>query len=109
MHDRRDRVEEGERVLAGRGADGVGERRRGERPGRDDDAVPVRGRQAGDLLAADLDQWMAGERRRHGGRETVAIDRERAAGRHLVGIAGAHDQRVEPAHLLVQQPDRVGG
>ena len=42
MHDRRDRVEEGERVLAGERADGVGERGRGERAGRDDDAVPVR-------------------------------------------------------------------
>ena len=43
MHDRRDRVEEGERVLAAEAADGVGKRRRGERAGRDDDVVPIRG------------------------------------------------------------------
>ena len=48
------------------------------------------------------------ERRRDGGGEAVAIDRERAAGRHLVGVAAAHDQRAEPAHLLVQQADRIG-
>jgi hypothetical protein len=39
----------------------------------------------------------------------VAIDRERAAGGHLVGVGGAHDQRAQPAHLRVQQPDRVVG
>ena len=32
MHDRRDGVEEGERVFAGEIADGVGERGRGEGP-----------------------------------------------------------------------------
>ena len=45
MHDRRDGVEEGERVLAGQLADRLGERGRGERPGGDDDAVPIRRRQ----------------------------------------------------------------
>ena len=39
--------------------------------------------------------------------KAVAVDRERAAGRHLVGVGGAHDQRAEPAHLLVQQADGV--
>ncbi len=48
------------------------------------DAVPVGGRQAGDLAALDRDQRMRLERRRHRGREAVAVDRERAAGRHLV-------------------------
>ena len=41
MHDRRDGIEEGERVFAGEAADDIGERRRGEGAGRDDDAVPV--------------------------------------------------------------------
>ena len=59
MHDRRDGVEEGERVLAGERADRVRERGRGERAGRDDDAVPVVGRQR-DLVAPDLDQRMRG-------------------------------------------------
>ena len=38
----------------------------------------------------------------------VAVDRERAAGRHLMGVALRHDERAEAAHLLVQQADRVG-
>ena len=46
MHDRRDGVEEGERVLAGERADRLGQRGRGEGAGRDDDAVPLRRRQA---------------------------------------------------------------
>ena len=107
MHDRRDRVEEGERVFAGERAHEIGERRRGEGAGRDDHAVPVRGRVA-DFLAADRDQRVRLDRRRHGGGKALAVDRERAAGRHLVGVAAAHDQRAEPAHLLVQQADRVG-
>ena len=37
-----------------------------------------------------------------------AVDRERASGRDLVGVRGAHDQRVQPAHLLVQQTDGIG-
>ena len=63
MHDRRDGVEEGQRVLAGDPADGVGQRGRGERAGRDDHVVPVRRRQR-HLLAHDLDQRMRGERLR---------------------------------------------
>ena len=47
------------------------------------------------------------ERRRDGGGKAVAVDRERAAGRHLVGVGRAHDQRAEPAHLGVQQADGV--
>ena len=47
------------------------------------------------------------ERRRDRGGKAVAVDRQRAAGRHLIGVGRAHDQRAEPAHLLVQQADRV--
>ena len=42
-------------------------------------------------------------------REMIAIDRQRAAGGQLVGVAGGHDQRAGAAHLLMQQADRVGG
>jgi hypothetical protein len=59
VHDRRDRVEEGERALAGQGGDRLRQRRRSERSGRDDRIVPVLGRQAGDLAALDADQRMA--------------------------------------------------
>ncbi len=44
-----------------------------------------------------------------GGRKAVAVDRQRAAGRHLVGVGRAHDQRAQPAHFGVQQADRVVG
>ncbi len=109
MHDRRDGVEKGERVFAAQPADRIGERRRGQRPGRNDHAVPVLGRQPGDFAAVDCDQRMIFERGRVIGRGKFhAIDRERAARRHLVGVGRAHDQRPEPAHLFVQQADRVG-
>ena len=55
----------------------------------------------------NLDQRMARERRGDGLRKAVAVDGERAAGRHLVGVGRAHHQRAEPPHLLVQQADRV--
>ena len=42
------------------------------------------------------------------GREIVAVDGQRAAGRQLVRVARAHDQRAGAAHLLVQQADGVG-
>jgi hypothetical protein len=60
MDDRRDGVEEGERILARQIADGFGQRRRGQRPGGDDDAVPVFRRQAGDLARTMLTSgWAA--------------------------------------------------
>ena len=55
VHDRRDRVEERQRVLVGQFANGLGQRRRGERPGRDDDVVPVGRRQAGDFAAPQFE------------------------------------------------------
>ena len=76
MDDRRDRVEEGQRGFAGSRTDRGGERRGSEGAGRDDDAVPVRGRQLGDLAAVDLDQRMRGQRRGHGLGKRIAIDGE---------------------------------
>ncbi len=87
MHDRRDGVEEGERGFAGQRRDRVGERRRGEGAGGDDDAVPIR-RRRGDLLAADLDQRLRLERGGDGGGKAVAVDGERPARRELVGVGG---------------------
>ena len=37
----------------------------------------------------------------------LAVDGERTAGRHLMLIGRTHDERAEPAHLLVQEADRV--
>ena len=95
MHDRRDGVEEGERIGAGRVADRLGERRRGQRAGGDDRLVPFGGRQAGDFLAHDGDQRMGFDLGRHGRGKTVAVDGKRAAGRNLVG-----DRR----HAMISEP-----
>ena len=46
------------------------------------------GGRPGDLLAGDGDQRMRLEPGGDGGRKAVAVDGERAAGRHLVGVAG---------------------
>ena len=48
------------------------------------------------------------ERAGHFRREALAVDRERAACRQLVGVGRGHDQRGGAAHLLMQQPDGVG-
>ena len=109
VHDRRDGIEERQRAFVGEFADRIRQRRRGEGAGRDDHIAPIRRRQAGDLGAVDVDQWMIFQRLRNGSRKAVAIDRQRAASRHLVGVGRAHDQRAEPAHFGVQQPDRIVG
>ena len=44
-----------------------------------------------------------------GGGKSVAVDRQGAAGGNLVGVGRTHDQRPQPAHFGVQQPDRVVG
>ena len=108
VHDRRDRVEKGERAFAGQPADRLGQRRGGERPGRDNHIVPVLRRQAGDLAAVERYKRMTEKRGFDGLREAVAIDGERASGRHLMRISALKDDRAEGAHLAMQDPDRVG-
>ena len=39
--------------------------------------------------------------------EPLAIDRERGAGRHAARLGGAHDERPEPPHFLLEQADGV--
>ncbi len=104
VHDRRNGVEEGERVFAGQPAQRVGERRRRQRAGGDDDVVPL-ARRFENFLAADVDERLAFERRGDRGGKAVTIDRERAARRQLVGIGGVHHQRAEPAHLGMKEAD----
>ena len=106
MHDRRDGVEKGERVFAGQRADAGREIGRGKRAGGDDHAVPFGGRQR-HFAAFERNERLRRERRRDGCGKSVAVDGERAAGRHLMGVRRAHDERAEPAHLGVQQADRV--
>ena len=71
------------------------------------DAVPVVRRQAGDFAALDANQRLGGDRRLDRGGKAVAVDRQRAAGRHLMRVGRAHDQRAERAHLAVDDADRV--
>ena len=108
VHDRRDRVEKGERAFARQSADRLGQRGGGERPGRDNDIVPVLGRKAGDLAAIETYKRMTEKGGLDGLRETVAVDRERASRRHLMRIGALKDDRAESAHLAMQDPDRIG-
>ena len=108
VHDRRDRVEKGERAFARQSSDRLGQRRGGQRPGRDNHIVPVLRRQAGDLAAVERYKRMTEKGGFDSLRKSVAIDRERASGRHLVRIGALKDDRAEGAHLAMQDPDRVG-
>ena len=58
---------------------------------------------------SNLDQGMLIESLGDGRGKSVAVDCQRAAGRNLIGVGGAHDQRTQPAHFGVQQPDRIVG
>ncbi len=104
MDDRRDRVEEGEGVLAGLGGDRRGQPGSGQRPGGDDRRMVGQGI---DALAYDGDVGMLRDRPRNRGRERLAVDGERRPGGHAVRVARAQDQRTERAHLLVEQADGI--
>ena len=60
-----------------------------------------------DFAAFERNQRVRAQRRRDRGGKAVAVDRQRAAGRHLVLVGGTHHQRAEPAHFGMQQADRV--
>ena len=47
------------------------------------------------------------ERGGHLGREAIAVDGQRRAGRDARRLRRPHDQRAEPAHLLLEEADRV--
>ena len=51
---------------------------------------------------------MGCERRGDGVGEALAVDGKRAAGRHLMAVGHAHDQRAGAAHLLMQEADGIG-
>ena len=108
IDDGRDRIEEGERILAGQGADGFRQRRRCQRTGRDDRVGPVFGGQAGDLPTLDPDERFGRDRGSDGVGKAVPVDGEGAARRYLVGIGGGKDDRRQTPHLFVQQADRRG-
>ena len=57
------------------------------------------------FLAADVDERLGFQRRGDRGGKIFAVDGERPARRQLVGVGRAHDQRAEPAHLVMQEAD----
>ncbi len=107
VQDRRDGVEEAERFLARGLQDGVGQGGRGQRAGGDDDVVPVFRRNARDLFTHDGHEGMGFQLGRDSIRKADAVNRQGAARRHLIGVAGRHDQAVQRPHLGVQQADGV--
>ncbi len=58
-------------------------------------------------FAAELDQGFGRDGRRYGRCEAFPVDRQGAAGRHLVPIRTGHDQRTQATHLAVDDADRV--
>ena len=60
-----------------------------------------------DALADDRDVRMLLDRARDLGGEGFAVDRQRRAGGDAVLVGGAHDQRAQRAHFLVEQADRI--
>ena len=106
VYDRGDGVEERELVFTGQAGDEGGQSRGGEGAGGDDHLAPL-GRRRADLAALDGDAGMGRDAGGDLGREAVPVHRQRASRGSLVGVAAAQDQRVQPAHLGMKQPDGV--
>ena len=89
-------------------ADRLGERARGQRTGRDDHVVPVARGKSGDFATLEGDKRMSQHRLLDRRGETVPVDGKSAAGRHLMGVGAAHDDRTERPHLAMEDADCVG-
>ena len=55
----------------------------------------------------DGDQRMGLKPGGHGGGKAFAVHGQGAAGRHLMGVAAGHDDRIQRPHLGVQQTHRI--
>jgi hypothetical protein len=108
MHDRRDRVEEGERALAGQPPIASASASEVSGPVATMTLSQSSGGRPAISLALDGYERMAENGRFDAVREAVAVDRERASGRHLMRVGVLEDDRTERAHLAMQDPDRVG-
>ena len=104
MDDGRDGVEEGEGAFARLGSDRVGQARAGQRAGGDNRRMVGQGI---DALANDSDGGVLVDGAGDFGGEGFAVDGERRSGRDAVLVGGAHDQRAEIAHFLVEQTDGI--
>ena len=105
VHDRRDGVEEAQRLLAGQARDGAVEGVAGQRAG--GDQRQALGRDLRYLAADDLDARLGLQRRGDPARELLAIHGQGRAGGNAGLVGGGHDERAQPAHLLVQQAHGV--
>ncbi len=107
MDDRCNGVEERQFACSGSRMD----RRRklvgGQRSCRDDRQAVVRFGQPIDFTALDGDQSMRGNLGLHSLGKSVAIHSQSAAGGHLMGVGGRHDDGIAASQLFMQQADCV--
>ena len=90
--------------MAGQRSDHIAQRRRGQRTGGDNDAVPVVWRRH-DFFPADFDQRFGLKRCGDGGGKAITIDCKRAARGQLICVGGMHNERLQPTHLGMQEAD----
>ena len=100
-----DGIEKRQTVRAGRLPDAVSQRGGGQRPGGDDGEAC--GGQGVDPLAHDLQRRLRGEGGLDFGGEHVAVHRQRRSGGHFGLGRRRHHQRIELAHFVMEQADRV--
>ena len=99
-------IEKGQAVLPCARQDTLRKAGRGQRAGGNDRQAFAR--QLIDPLPHDLDIGMAFQRLGDGSGENVPVHGQGGTGRHLCLGSGAHDERIQPAHLVMQQADRIG-
>ena len=105
VDDRRDGIEERQTVRAGRGSDTGSECGGREGTGRDDRQASRW--QSVNPFADHGERWQLCKPLFNLGREHIAVHRQRRPGGNLGHLCGGHDQRIEPAHFMVQQADSV--
>ncbi len=105
VDDRSDRIEEGQAVRPRRRADRMRQRLGRQRPGRDDGEAG-RGQHV-DPLTHHFQRWLRRQCRLDLGRKDIAVDRQGRSGRHPRLGRRRHDQRIELAHLVMQQANGV--
>ena len=86
VDDRGNCIEEGEGVFICQATDCLGQWCRGQRAGRDNNVFPVFGRQTVYFAALNGNQRLIGKRFGNGCGKLIAIDRQSATGRDLVGV-----------------------
>ena len=107
VNDRSDGVEEGKGAFACEPGDRLREVGRGQRTRGDDVDIGMIRNYFRHFPADNLNIWLGRDRLGDRGGESVAINRERAARRHLVGVGAGHDQGIHPPHFKMHKADGV--